>query len=452
LLYQRNIYDSNNYKGGGDMKKKALLLMLVLMFISTNALAQHYIQGKMSGDVQAGISIELYLVVSCGGDELVDTVTTNSDGYYFWENLADGNYKVVPDNESYNFTPESKNFTIPRTDFYNKNFTAVFERFIDNNDGTVTDTITGLIWLNDTNTDSCFPDKYNQDTGESLVGFLSDGYCGLSDNSMYGDWRLPTEKEWADLGFIPPMASYTGADYDSWIFNNNDGLLNIIHDNIYSGYHFTGGNGKFVFFTSDTYLWQFSIQGFDGELLFDKGMQIERWCHEWLPVPGDPVCAYPELNNHKVRPVRDPIIPPCDTVDRFLDHGDGTVTDCRTDLLWLKDANCFGAHDWDTATLNIPDGVIYACDVSIGAGDWRLPTKEELQGIGTDPPTTWSGAPPVDTWTMPGAPFTNIEMGGHWSSTEEGANFAWDTSMINGVTGVERKEVENVAWPVLDAN
>jgi hypothetical protein len=27
---------------------------------------------------------------------------------------------------------------------------------------------------------------------------------------------------------------------------------------------------------------------------------------------------------------------------RFIDEGDGTVEDTRTDIIWLKDANCFG--------------------------------------------------------------------------------------------------------------
>jgi hypothetical protein len=39
------------------MKKKALLLMFVLMFISTNALSQNWIQGRITGDVQEGISV-----------------------------------------------------------------------------------------------------------------------------------------------------------------------------------------------------------------------------------------------------------------------------------------------------------------------------------------------------------------------------------------------------------
>jgi hypothetical protein len=145
--------------------------------------------------------------------------------------------------------------------------------------------------------------------------------------------------------------------------------------------------------------------------------------------------------------------PGCGTVDRFLDNGDGTVTDCTTDLLWLKDANCFGALDWDTATVYIPEGVYYVCGVYGGAGDWRLPTKEELQGIGTDPPTTWVDGPPPVTWTMPDLPFTNV-IGSeyYWSSTEEGTVDAWATRLIDGTTLWGYKDFGLNVWPVRDAN
>jgi len=39
----------------------------------------------------------------------------------------------------------------------------------------------------------------------------------------------------------------------------------------------------------------------------------------------------------------------CDDVYRFLDNADGTVTDCRTELIWLKNANCYGEQVWDSA-------------------------------------------------------------------------------------------------------
>jgi hypothetical protein len=34
---------------------------------------------------------------------------------------------------------------------------------------------------------------------------------------------------------------------------------------------------------------------------------------------------------------------------RFRDRGDGTVKDNLTNLIWLKDANCFGPQTWDNA-------------------------------------------------------------------------------------------------------
>ena len=53
------------------MKKKTLLLMLFIIFVSTNALSQNYIHGRINGDVQSDISVDLYKK-SCGSFEFVD--------------------------------------------------------------------------------------------------------------------------------------------------------------------------------------------------------------------------------------------------------------------------------------------------------------------------------------------------------------------------------------------
>ena len=79
------------------------------------------------------------------------------------------------------------------------------------------------------------------------------------------------------------------------------------------------------------------------------------------------------------------------TGDRFKDNGDGTVTDTRTGLIWLKNANLCDIKPWD-------DAVAYCSSLASGqagltdgskAGQWRLPSIQELEGIGTDPPTTY---------------------------------------------------------------
>jgi hypothetical protein len=43
--------------------------------------------------------------------------------------------------------------------------------------------------------------------------------------------------------------------------------------------------------------------------------------------------------------------PPCfdNSGNRYVDCGNGTVTDIVTGLIWLKTANCFGTRDWAAA-------------------------------------------------------------------------------------------------------
>ena len=68
-------------------------------------------------------------------------------------------------------------------------------RFTDNGDGTVTDNLTGLIWLKNAN---CFGTR---SWSEALTDCnnLADGACGLTDGSVAGDWRLPNVKELQSL-------------------------------------------------------------------------------------------------------------------------------------------------------------------------------------------------------------------------------------------------------------
>jgi hypothetical protein len=69
-----------------------------------------------------------------------------------------------------------------------------YPRFLDNLDGTVTDRLTGLIWLK--NTDCLYGDWT---TALHQAHGLADGACGLTDGSEPGDWRLPNIRELASL-------------------------------------------------------------------------------------------------------------------------------------------------------------------------------------------------------------------------------------------------------------
>jgi len=150
----------------------------------------------------------------------------------------------------------------------------------------------------------------------------------------------------------------------------------------------------------------------------------------------------------------------CDGVDseeRFTDRGDGTVRDNTTGLIWLKDANCFGFINWYdamAAAQALADG---QCDLTDGseAGDWRLPSKEELEGIGTHPPAMWYSGPPPVTWTMPGFPFIDVQAYFYWSSTTFpfSDDDAWDVDMRNGSVIEDHKNMFRFSvWPVRPDN
>ena len=87
---------------------------------------------------------------------------------------------------------------------------------------------------------------------------------------------------------------------------------------------------------------------------------------------------------------------------RFTDNGNGTVTDNLTGLIWLQDAECFGAKDWQPALDQVTsfNSASTAC-TNYAAGthtDWRLPNNKEIQSIfdyGQDPPLP-SGHPFID--------------------------------------------------------
>ncbi len=144
----------------------------------------------------------------------------------------------------------------------------------------------------------------------------------------------------------------------------------------------------------------------------------------------------------------------CSSVDRFLDNNDGTVTDCRTDLIWLKNANCF---DWKVQS----DAMRYTrqlrneeCGLTDGSAphDWRLPTRNELQGLGTDPPAIWEVEPLV-IWTTPDTPFDDVQTNWYWSSTDiPGRTYIYRVGMSYGYVSYVDPNRGGYVWPVRSAN
>ena len=92
-------------------------------------------------------------------------------------------------------------------------------RFTDNGDGTVTDNLTALIWLKDAD---CFAQE-SWTHALSQANGLRDGWCGLTDGSVAGDWRLPNVKELLSLidfgqsgPALPPGHPFSGVQIGPW--------------------------------------------------------------------------------------------------------------------------------------------------------------------------------------------------------------------------------------------
>ena len=112
---------------------------------------------------------------------------------------------------------------------------------------------------------------------------------------------------------------------------------------------------------------------------------------------------------------------------------DGTVK--VGDLVWLKNANCFGKMGWASAMYaagNLSTGQCGLTDKST-PGQWRLPTSQELGLI-------------YDSKSQ----FPTVQPSGYWSSRESGKNngSASGVNMYNDVEYTDKKVSGYYVWPV----
>jgi hypothetical protein len=90
-------------------------------------------------------------------------------------------------------------------------------RFVTGTTGIVTDTLTGLIWLKNANCAVFYSGDFIGHNNRfwinalTAANLLAAGYCGLTDGSSAGDWRLPNVRELQSLidysQYGPPLPS-----------------------------------------------------------------------------------------------------------------------------------------------------------------------------------------------------------------------------------------------------
>lgn len=126
-------------------------------------------------------------------------------------------------------------------------------RFTANNNGTVTDNLTGLIWLQNANCSATLGGivKTSRLTWVNALTWsnsLGSGFCGLTDNSSAGQWRLPTRLELKSLidasitvpslpvghpfsavqpDFYWSSTTYAGSNFQAWFVSAFGDVLNM---------------------------------------------------------------------------------------------------------------------------------------------------------------------------------------------------------------------------------
>ena len=120
------------------------------------------------------------------------------------------------------------------------------------------------------------------------------------------------------------------------------------------------------------------------------------------------------------------------------------MLDKETGLVWTRDANLLGQHNWlDSNTL--------CRELELGnRSGWRLPAVEELSSL-VDPSQPNLALPP-------GHPFVNVQIGtgvpAYWSSTnsENPTAAAWFVNFWRGagphLAGLGNKSIPGFVWPV----
>ncbi len=287
-------------------------------------------------------------------------------------------------------------------------------RFTDNQDGTITDTLTGLMWLKDA---GCLGTGL-WSNALTAVNALAHGACGLQDNSTAGQWRMPNLLELESL--IDASSANPGLPASQPFLNVSGGIY-WTSTSYYGG---SGGSGA-----------AWTIRLADGRYMNDTNNNIKASAnnHVWAVKGGSGgaiqlqatgfYLPYEAGDDGSVQSgVRL-------TSPRFIDHANGTLTDTMTSLIWLKQADCIRG-DWPNALSEVNSLASGQCGLSDGsaAGAWRIPNRNELQSLADRAQTNQAEYFDYTYFNHDGsvyqAPiFTNyVEAQFYWTSTTDAAD------------------------------
>ncbi|MBF0179755.1 MAG: DUF1566 domain-containing protein [Magnetococcales bacterium] len=272
------------------------------------------------------------------------------------------------------------------------------DRFVDNNNGTVADSLTGLVWLKNANCSQFYSGDATSQNNRiwsaalTAANSLANGYCSLSDGSSAGNWRLPSVRELIsllDLGASDPALS-SGYPFLN-VQRNVDNGLNFVYwsstshielpatawfVNFYDGKVYNSAKG-----VNSLYVWPVR-DGQTTSMSPSKTGQTVCYDNNGASI----ACSGTGQDGDLQKGISWP-------ATRFTNNANGTITDNLTGLIWLRNANCTQFYSGDTtgqnnriwlaalvAAYSLTSGYCGLTDGSV-AGRWRLPSYRELESL-----------------------------------------------------------------------
>ena len=288
------------------------------------------------------------------------------------------------------------------------------QRFTDNKDGTVTDNLTGLMWLKD---GGCLLKSWSSaltaiaDFSGNPGKYSCSGYIG-----GYSDWRLPNMRE------IESLMDFGVSNLASRL--NANGFKNIRTYNYWVSTSYAGNS---------MYAWMVNFMtgttNYGSKYGYNYILPVRSTSSEKpYNVPNTGQTSTYAIGDDGFMQAGIEWLAP-----RFTDNGDGTVLDTLTGLMWLKDGGCF-KKNWSSALTTITDfnnnpGKYPCREYASDYSDWRLPNIREIESLvnyGTSNSAGWIN--------LNG--FTNLNASTYWSSTTySGATSqAWVVDMKAGTS------------------
>jgi hypothetical protein len=302
-------------------------------------------------------------------------------------------------------------------------------RFTDNHDGTITDNLTGLMWLKDAH---CLGFRSGQGGIYYFVDSLNTDPSELNCadyTARYSDWRVPNVNE------MESLINAGQAHSASWLISQ--GFVDV---------------QALYYWTSTTYayntLYARCIHMWSGYVDRDE----KRIIHSVLPVRGEttlPARIWRTGQTTSYRPGDDGELQmgaEWATPRFFLHNNNAAVTDMSTSLIWLRGAGTPTVGECTGGYMNWQEALDYVACLNansyLGCSDWRLPNRKELYSLIDH--SKYNPALPSNT------PFGDVQLSKYWTST----TYAFDTSrawMVNiqyGDMSPWDKTANAYVWPV----